>query len=292
MGDAIIARIRSLSCWQNKVACEPLFGGMTNQNFIVRDGDTRFVARVCEDRRFLDIDRRNERLCQAAAHHAGVAPRVVHSENGILVSTFINARTCGCDDVCDPDVLSRLARVLRQLHDARDQLTGGLLFFCPFQTVRTYTQTAGALGASLPADIDDLVDDSRELSKQIGPYRPTLCHNDLLAANIMDDSEKLQIVDWEYAGIGNPVFDLASVAANSGLTDEQELTLVAAYAGRSDPEIVRELRILKTVSLLREALWAIIQTVKSALDFDYAEYAARNCEAYKEARKRLIETNT
>ena len=292
MSDAIIARIGALSCWQNEIHCEPLSGGITNQNFVVQDGEMRYAARICEDRRFLGIDRRNERLCQAAAHRVNVAPEVIHAEDGILVSRFIRGRTCGQEDLRDPDLLSRLAEVLRQLHDSCGYLTGELLFFCPFQTIRTYTETARALRAELPADIDDLVNDSRELSTQIERYRPTLCHNDLLPANIMDDGVKLKIVDWEYAGVGNPLFDLASVAANGGLTDEQQTALVTVYAGRAEPSLMRDLRILKTVSLLREALWAVVQTVKSSIDFDYAGYAASHCEAYRVARQRIFETDS
>jgi len=287
MNDPVIARIRALSCWQREIHCEPLSGGITNQNFLVQDGETRSVVRVCEERLFLGIDRRNERLCQVAAHHAGVAPEVTHSEDGILVSRFVRGRTCSQNDMRDPNRLVRLAEMLRQLHDSRLQLTGELLFFCPFQTVRTYADTARTLRAGLPAGIDELVDDSSELSKQVDQYRPALCHNDLLPANIIDDDGQLQIVDWEYAGIGNPLFDLASVSANCGLTDEQQVVLVAAYAGRAEPAVIRELSILKTVSLLREALWAVIQSVKSRIDFDYGSYAARNCEAYREARERL-----
>ncbi|MFP6764142.1 MAG: choline/ethanolamine kinase family protein, partial [Planctomycetaceae bacterium] len=274
MSDTVTARIRALPYWQGEIHCEPLSGGITNQNFVVQDGATRCVARVCEESRFLGIDRRNERLCQVAAHRADVAPEILYSEDGILISSFIHGRTFSQADVCDPDILRRLAGVLRRLHDSRDQLTGELLFFCPFQAVRTYTATARALRAELPADIDDLMDDARKLSSQTGRYRPTLCHNDLLAANIMDDGGQIRIVDWEYAGIGNPVFDLASVAANNGLTDKQQTALVVAYAGRADPVMMRELQILKTVSLLREALWAVIQTVKSPINFDYADYAA------------------
>jgi thiamine kinase-like enzyme len=114
-----------------------------------------------------------------------------------------------------------------------------------------------------------------------------LCHNDLLPANILDDGNELWLVDWEYAGIGNPLFDLAGVSSNARLSDEAEAALLEAYAGPVDPRIRREVRILKTVSLLREALWSVIQTVTSRIEFDYERYTAANLAAYEEARRRL-----
>ena len=282
-------RVTALSCWSGAVTCEALAGGLTNRNYLVRDGDEQFVARLCDDRQFLGIDRRNERLCQTAACEAGVAPEVTHFEQGILVSRFLNARTLADDDLQDPALIQRLAQIIQQIHNASDHLTGELLFFCPFQTVRTYTQTAREHGAVLPSDIDQLVEDSRHLSHRMSPFRPTLCHNDLLAANIMDDGDRLWLVDWEYAGIGNPLFDLAGVSANAGLSDQLEVQLIEAYAGPASDAVLNdamlhEVRILKTASLLREALWAVIQTVMSDFDFDYAEYATENFTKYRQAR--------
>lgn len=285
-------RVAALSCWSGAVTCEPLAGGLTNRNYLVHDGGEQFVARLCDDRQFLGIDRRNERLCQIAACEAGVAPEVTHFEQGMLVSRFLDARTLADDDLQDPALLLRLAQTIRQIHSASDRLTGELLFFCPFQTVRTYTQTARDHSAVLPPDIDQLVEDSRKLSHRMSPFRPTLCHNDLLAANVMDDGERLWLVDWEYGGIGNPLFDLAGVSANAGLSDQLEVHLIEAYAGSVsdaviDDTMLREVRILKTASLLREALWAVIQTVMSDFDFDYAEYATVNFAKYRQARQDL-----
>jgi len=277
-------RVTALSCWSGAITCKALAGGLTNRNYLVRDGGQQFVARLCDDRQFLGIDRRNERLCQIAAGEAGVAPEVTHFEQGILVSRFLDARTLADDDLQELDLLQRLAQIIRQIHSASDRLTGELLFFCPFQTVRTYTQTARDHGAVLPPDIDQLVEDSRKLSHQMSPFRPTLCHNDLLAANIMDDGDRLWIVDWEYGGIGNPLFDLAGVSANAGLSNQMEVHLLEAYTGSVSDTLLHEVRILKTASLLRESLWAVIQTVMSDFDFDYAEYATENFAKYRQAR--------
>lgn len=280
-------RIRALSYWSGPIAIERLSGGMTNVNYRVREHDAQYVVRCYEDLQHLGIDRRSERVCQEAAFRAGIAPEVVHSSNGMLVSRYIDAPALSAEEVRNEQLLSRLAARLRQLHGAGHELVGEMLYFCPFQTVRTYAATARRLNAKLPAGLDASLEDAARLSLEIGPFHPTLCHNDLLAPNIIDDGQTLWLVDWEYAGMGNPAFDLASVSSNSQLDDELEAAFLQEYAGANDERLRREVEILKSVSLLREALWAVIQSVKSNIDFDYEQYAAKNLTAYREARRKL-----
>lgn len=281
-----VQRLQSLPFWSGAVAPEPIPGGITNHNYLVRDGDRRFVARLCDEKPLLGIDRQNEVVCQKAACALGIAPGVVHHEDGVLISAHILGRTLTAADVRDPRFIPRLANVLRRLHDSWDLLSGEMMYFSPFQTVRTYARTATEIGARLPSDINDLLEDARRLARRIAPFTPVLCHNDLLAANILDDGYRVWLVDWEYAGIGHPLFDLAGVSGNCGFSDRMDRRLLKAYRGAVRRRDLRELRILKAVSLLREALWAVIQTVASDIDFDYSKYAAENFAAYRAARLR------
>jgi len=284
-------RLESLDFWGGPITVEPLAGGITNRNYLVRSSGTSFVARLCVERPRLGIDRRNEVVCQRAAHALGVAPAVVHHEQGVLISEHLSARTLGAADVRDPTFVPRLADVLRTLHGGWDGLTGEVLYFSAFQTVRTYAATARALGARLPGDTDDLLDDARTLARRVAPFVPVLCHNDLLPANILDDGRRVRLVDWEYAGVGHPLFDLAGVSANCGFTRAHDAALLAAYRGApaADPQDLRELRVLRAISLLREALWSVIQTVAPEIAFNYTAYADANFRAYRVARRQIDE---
>lgn len=283
-----IKRIQSLSCWQTDVVVEPLAGGITNRNYVVQDGPRKFVARWCEDLSRLGIDRRNELACQHAAAAIGVAPPVVHAESPIVVTQWVAGKTLAAEDVRDEKRLSRVVDTLRRLHGAWDELRGELLYFSPFQTIRTYTATARELGAQLPDTIDELLSDAARLERRIAPFRPVLCHNDLLPANLIENEQQVWLVDWEYGGVGHPLFDLAGLTGNCELDEGQEQHLLRTYLGREPAaQTIFEFRLLKTVSLLREALWAMIQTVASDLEFDYAAYAAENLSAYRDARARL-----
>ena len=82
MHDSLMQRIAALKCWMGPITCTPLVGGITNHSFIVTSEQGRFVARVCEERRYLGIDRTNEWLCQLAAHKAGVTVDVLCFADG------------------------------------------------------------------------------------------------------------------------------------------------------------------------------------------------------------------
>jgi len=98
------------------------------------------------------------------------------------------------------------------------------------------------------------------------------CHNDLLNANFIDDGERLRIVDWEYAGMGDRFFDLANFSINHEFGEEDNRMLLEAYFGAVREEL-RALRLMRFMSDFREAMWGVVQQGISELDFDFVAYA-------------------
>ena len=103
------------------------------------------------------------------------------------------------------------------------------------------------------------------------------CHNDLLNANFIDDGERIRIVDWEYAGMGDPFFDLGNFSINHELSPDEDAILLAAYDGREHlperPARLARLTLMRTVSDFREAMWGVLQQGISTLDVDFVAYA-------------------
>jgi thiamine kinase-like enzyme len=235
----------------------------------------------------LGVDRRNEIACHQAAALRGLAPEIVHHERGLLVTQFVEGRTLDPVTIRVPAMLPRLAALLGHLHAGWDVLTGEVLYFCAFQTVRTYAQTAKKLSATLPPDIDPILEDITALARRIAPFRPVPCHNDMMSANVIDDGNRLWLVDWEYGGAGHPLFDLAHASTVGGMNLEEQRALVEAYPGQLPQAGLAEFEIFRIAALLRESLWSTIQTVASTIEFDYAGYARENLEAYRAARAAL-----
>jgi thiamine kinase-like enzyme len=283
----LIERLRKLGLVRRPFSIERISGGLSNHNFAVRAGGQSYFVRICQELPLLGIDRRNEMVCHQAASFRGLAPEIVHHERGLLITRFIEGRTLDPAAIRDPTMLPRLAALLGHLHEGWDLVTGEVLYFCAFQTVRTYARTAARLQATLPHDIDRILADMTALSRQIAPFRPVLCHNDMLPANLIDEGERLWLLDWEYAGAGHPLFDLAHTSTANGLSLEQQRALLEAYPGRLPTAALAELQIFRVVALLRETLWSTIQTVASDIDFDYTRYAAENLDAYRAARAAL-----
>ena len=106
-------------------------------------------------------------------------------------------------------------------------------------------------------------------------HAPRPCHNDLLAANVFFDGERVRLIDWEYAGMNDPFFDLANLAANNELGEAEERELLERYFG--EPPTRRRgaaLRLMRLVSDLREGMWGLVQAAVSRLDTDFLAYAA------------------
>jgi thiamine kinase-like enzyme len=261
---------------------EPLGGGITNRNLRVRFGGRDLVVRMAgKDTALLGIDRDCERKATAAAAAAGVGPEVVTylRDPECLVTAFIPGRTLGRSDLGKPDVIAEVAVALWEVH-------GGAPIpnrFSPWDVIDLYAATAATRGASTPGAFGDLRECARRIHGALDPaqpeYAPVPCHNDLLPANFIHDGERVWIIDWEYAGMGNRYFDLANLSVNNGLNEAGDEWLLECYWG--EPCTRRRLatvRLMRIMSDFREAMWGVVQSAISELDFDFANYAQEHFE--------------
>ncbi len=259
---------------------EPLDGGITNLNYRIRVGAEAFVVRLPgRDSEHLSIDRRCEHACSVAAYTSGVAPEVIafFDDCGVLVTRFASGKAVSEDDMRRPEMLRRVAQAVRRYHEGPD-FPGT---FWPFQVVRDYLATSAPRGAPLPERFDWMIAEAGRLEEALGrPSTLRPCHNDLLLANFLDDGERLWIIDWEYAAMGDPFFDLGNFAVHHQLTDEQEHVLLEAYLGRVTPGAVARLKLMKIISDLREAMWAMVQVTISTLDYDFVAYGRKHFDRY------------
>ncbi len=249
-----------------QVSIEPLGGGITNRNFKVEAGGREFVLRIGgTDTELLGIDRTAEHAASRVAAELGLGPEVVAfiEPEGYLVTRFVDGEVGKVD-------VERVGAALRLLHGG-PALPGR---FNSFRVVETYRITARDHGVAVPSAYDTAKElaDRIERRRSGAPLRP--CHNDLLNANFIDDGVRLWLVDWEYAGMGDPFFDLGNFAVNHELAEEGENALLAAYGSDEGDALV----LMRFMSDFREAMWGIVQLAISELDFDFAAYAEEHFE--------------
>ncbi len=262
MIDSVVERV-----WPGGVdTVSPLGGGITNHNFKVRTDGEDFVLRIGgNDTELLGIDRRVEHTASVAAAGLGIGPEVVAfvEPEGYLVTRFIEGEVGRV-------AIEEAAAALRRLH--RSPPIAGR--FDSFRVVEVYAEAARAGG--LP--VAQVYTWAKELADRIearrGPIELRPCHNDLLPANFVHDDRQVWIIDWEYAGMGDPAFDLANFAVNNGLDADGDRELLAAYGGGDPGTHV----LMRFMSDFREAMWGVVQQVVSELEFDFAGHAAEHFE--------------
>jgi len=261
MIESIVARV-----WPEGVdSVEQLGGGITNRNHKVTVGGEVFVLRIGgRDTELLGIDRNVEHDASVTASQLGLAPEVVAyvEPEGYLVTRFVEGKT-------GVFAVQEVAAALRTLHGARS-IAGS---FDPFRVVSDYAEIARGHGVQPPPAYAEASELARRIRLALAdrPYVP--CHNDLLAANFVHDDTRLWILDWEYAGMGDPAFDLANFAVNNELDEDGDRELLALHGGDE-----RAFVLLRFMSDFREAMWGVVQQGLSELDFDFAGYAAEHFE--------------
>jgi thiamine kinase-like enzyme len=269
--------------WPGSVrSIEALTGGITNHNFRVdlATGEQVVLRIGGKDTALLGIDRSIEHEATRAAAALGLAPDVIRfvQPQGYLVTRFVEGAPISEDEVRKPDKLREVATALRRFHEGH-AIRGR---FDSFRVVEAYNDTAAERGVTSPpayAEAKEIADRIEE-ARGVQPSVP--CHNDLLNANFIYDGDRLWIVDWEYAGMGDRFFDLANFSVNHELTDDENDELLQAYFGEVDEEDLRALVLMRFMSDFREAMWGVVQQAISELDFDFASYAESHFERLQE----------
>jgi thiamine kinase-like enzyme len=260
----------------------PLLGGLTNHNYRARFGGREVVVRLPGLRtELLGSDRDAEREASERAAAVGVAPALLASleDPPCLVFEFIEGETMTPERLREPDSIATLAAALRALHGCEPIVAT----FDSFRLVERYAAATRENGGEVPGAYEEAaaaatrIEDALSGAGSSGGVgeAPVLCHDDLLAANVLLlDGGGVKLVDWEYAGVGYRYFDLANFVVNNELGPAQEEAFLAAYLERPpQPAELAALRLMRVMSDFREAMWGVVQITVSKLEVDFDAYA-------------------
>jgi len=206
-------------------AVRVLAGGLSNSSYAVTHGGRRYVVRLARPTAGSTLTLDDELALLHAVAAAGLTPEPigVDAATGALVTRYLpGGKPWSADDARDLANIERIAVFLRRLHRVPAQIRE----FVPTQYAQAYIEQAGALDARAQAAAAEL----RELAAdyRTGHAATCVCHNDLVAANVLDDGQ-LWLVDFEYAASSSPILDLASLAVMNAFGPEHVAALLRAY---------------------------------------------------------------
>lgn len=254
-------------CKHSVSLVRPLPGGLTNRSYLLQSQGERYVLRInAKNHRQLDLDRRAEIEILQAVGEIGVATELVYADpaEGFLVTKFVDGDPWQRHMSGTTDTISQIADLLKTIH----QLDGGDRVMDVRGKSAKYWQAINADGKR--------AEKLRAIEQKVQAFilwaenenrSPCLCHNDLLAENIIvADDNRLVAIDWEYAAMGDPYFDLAVVVEGHELTPFFERQLLSDYLG-CEPSAaeMRRLQYCRIEYAYLELLWYAVQSSSSPI---------------------------
>jgi thiamine kinase-like enzyme len=266
----IITVIPALSSYAGPVA---RLGGLTNRVYQLSSAVLRVPGKGTEEY----INRANEAVAARVASEAHVSPEVIYADapTGLMVTRMIgNAVTMSPDLFKSrPASPARAGAVFKQLHTSG----GSFPFrFELFAMIDDYLKVLSGKDVDLPVGYHDVVQEAeairKVLAKKPAPLAP--CHCDPLCENFLDDGSRMWIVDWEYSGMNDPMWDLGDLSVEGVFNETQDEEMLVSYFG-SAPSAADHGRmvIYKAMCDLLWTLWGLIQHANNNPADDFAAYA-------------------
>lgn len=256
-------------------------GGLTNLVFKVDARTDRYCLRLPGKGTEDYIDRKVEATNARAAAQSGVSPEVTHfGDDGVMVTRFIDGAVTMCSALFKErdGAVERAARAFRTLHDKAPEFA---FRFELFSMIDDYLGVLDKLGAELPAGYHDAVAEAGSVREALGRHPVALkpCHCDPLSENFLDAGEVMWIVDWEYSGMNDPMWDLGDLSVEASFDDEQDKRLIEAYfGGPASAFDFGRMVIYKAMCDLLWTLWGLIQHANKNPAEDFWAYSVNRFE--------------
>ncbi|BCH35401.1 choline/ethanolamine kinase [Mesorhizobium sp. L-8-10] len=260
-------------------------GGLTNLVFRVGDHCLRIPGKGTEEY----INRANEAQAAREAARAGVSPEVVFfdEKSGIMVTRFVaGAETLSPEGFKTiRGAPARAGRIFRKLHGSDAVFH---FRFELFSMIDDYLKVLSTKEVSLPQGYHDVVREADTLRAALAahPLPLAACHCDPLCENFLDTGDRMWVVDWEYAGMNDPMWDLGDLSVEGGFDAVQDEQMIEAYfGGEPRPAERGRIAVYKAMCDLLWTLWGLIQLANGNPADDFRSYADRRfarCKALME----------
>lgn len=267
--------VEKIADWRGQaVDIQPLSGGLTNSNYIVKVNGAPYVVRIPgASTELLAINRENEYYNTKAAAEAGVGAKIAYylPEDKVMALEYIDGQTMSIELLQAPGMPGRIAQSLKLLHTGPRFLTD----FNMFRLTEFYLEVAAAHSVRIPARFHQRMPAVYEIERamQVKPLPTVPCNNDLLAENYIDDGQLLRTIDFEYSGNNDPTFELGNTCQEQQYDEPRIVEMCAAYFGQPYPDKLARMKLNMIMSDVGWTLWAAIQAKISTIEFDFWGWA-------------------
>jgi thiamine kinase-like enzyme len=248
-------------------------GGLTNLVFRIGDHCLRLPGRGTEEY----IDRANEAVAAHEAAKAGVSPEVIHADadSGLMVTRFIPgaATMSPAAFKARPGSPARAGAAFARLHRSGAEFP---FRFELFAMIDDYLRILATKDVALPEGYHDVVAEAEAVRAALAAHPLPLapCHCDPLCENFLDTGDRMWIVDWEYSGMNDPMWDLGDLSVEGAFDDAQDEEMLRAYFGAPPSANDRgRMVIYKAMCDLLWTLWGLIQLANDNPADDFRAYA-------------------
>ncbi len=252
-------------------------GGLTNLVFRVSNAGDSWCLRLPGAGTEEYIDRAVEAVAAREAARAGVSPSLIFSDpdSGIMVTRFVEGAETMTGDLfrSRPGAPARAGEAFHKLHSSDAKFD---FRFELFSMIDGYLGILGGKTIDLPDGYHDVLKEAESVRRalQAAPAEIAACHCDPLAENFLDTGERMWIVDWEYSGMNDPMWDLGDLSVEAGFDDAQDEEMIRAYfGGEPQPGERGRIVIYKAMCDLLWTLWGLIQHANGNPAEDFWAYS-------------------
>jgi len=264
------------------IAVERL-GGQTNSNYLISADGSKYVLRIAGAGTEMIINRKSDAANSRIASEIGVSTQVlfVDENTGVMLREFVEGAPLANEDFNDFEKIEHAASAMKIVHDC------GHTFETRFDILEKldeYEMLVRKAGGPIPVDYFEMAAQSNAARKLMQDCQVDLrpCHNDLVAPNFLDVGSRFLILDWEYSGMNDPMFDLAALAAEAYFTPEQQQHLMASYFAGEVPHL-DESRVTVYRVLWNQwvTLWSMVQIANWNVGDNFWDWGMVHLAEYK-----------
>jgi len=274
---AALARVPFFGNVQHRgLKIKRLGGGLTNVTYKVTTGGAAYALRLAGEGTSDYIDRVAEEHNARVAAEAGINAEVIFFDatDGTMVTRFVEGVSMNAGDGFgrDSGAPVRAARALKRVHSL------GRVFksrFDVFAAIDGYLDLLRGWRTPLPEDYYEVGKRARavRLALEMSPVALVPCHNDPWPGNLLDADGRIYLIDWEYSGMNDPMWDLADLSVEAGFGPEQDRAMMEAYHGTGlFPALCSRLEVYKAMSDLYWSVWGVVQHAKDNPAEDFWSY--------------------